>query len=52
MLVGRSPFVTGWDLVAIRCFCELCNGVVGSDSLQMFACMEAPLKIYALLVSV
>ena len=25
------PFVMGWDLVAIRWFCELCCGVVGSE---------------------
>ena len=27
MLVGRSSFVMGWDLVVIRWFCELCYGV-------------------------
>ena len=31
MLVGRSPFVMGWDLVVIRWFCELCYGTVGSE---------------------
>ena len=51
MLVCRSPFVMGWDLVVIRWFCELCCGVVvseGDSNISVFKDLKAILTLVCL----